>query len=288
MPFTYWTLLTSNASYYDLDRQTSSVDARGAVTEYQYDSLGRQIATIGPQVSIGGVLVRHRTETVYDDQGRVSVQRANIIQDESGKDQHDESNVQRTSYTYDQRGNVTRTTYDDGSFAEVRYDQLGRVIAESKPVAVGTQLAWSEGLGSFIDSTTQRLIPTRTLSYDLDSRLVAVSLPAVADASDFNALSRPTYQYGYDAGGQQTLIVDPNGHQTRLHYNALGQQTGRTLPLEYGPDGIFGNADDAPSGSFTETFAYDQRGRQELHVSFEGIHTVNVYEDLNGRLNQVR
>ncbi len=40
-----------------------------------------------------------------------------------------------TSYTYDAAGRVVRTTFDDGSFGEVRYDALGRKVAESQQVA---------------------------------------------------------------------------------------------------------------------------------------------------------
>ena len=63
--------LYRTTSYYNLDRLERTVDAHGNVTEYEYDDLGRQTATIGPQVTIDGTLVRHRTETVYDDRGRV-------------------------------------------------------------------------------------------------------------------------------------------------------------------------------------------------------------------------
>jgi RHS repeat-associated protein len=46
-------------------------------------------------------------------------------------------------------------------------------------------------------------------------------------------------------------------------------------------------AGEQPTGDFKERFEYDDRGRQTLHVSFEGVVTQNVYDDRagsNGRL----
>jgi YD repeat-containing protein len=91
-----------------------------------------------------------------------------------------------------------------------------------------------------------------------------------------DALTRPRYEYSYNAEGQQTLIRDPLLRETRLTYNERGQQLSRTLPL-----GI-------DNGDFTERMEYDQKGRQTLHVSFEGVVTQFVYTETNGRLAEQR
>ena len=69
-----------------------------------------------------------------------------------------------------------------------------------------------------------------------------------------------------------------------------GRQLTRTLPLGFGPDGKAGTADDAtlPEGNFTERFEYDARGRQTLHVSFEGAVTQDIYSPTTGRLSSRR
>ncbi|MCG8652848.1 MAG: hypothetical protein MI861_23615 [Pirellulales bacterium] len=81
-----------------------------------------------------------------------------------------------------------------------------------------------------------------------------------------------------------TLIVDPLGNETHFTFTERGQQATRTLPLGFGDDGIFGTADDALASDFTERFEYDDRGRQILHISFEGVVTENVYDEF-GRMS---
>ncbi|MEM7782867.1 MAG: putative Ig domain-containing protein [Planctomycetota bacterium] len=270
--------LYQTTSYYNISQLETSVDGEGNETNYEYDSLGRQVATIGPVVLVNGVEMRHRSESVYDNRGRVYLTRSNIVHNNDGN--HDESKVQETRFEFDDDGRVFRTTYADGSFGEVRFDALGRTVAESQRVSAGTTLIWSASDNSFQDQNGS-LVSTRTMSYDAQGRMVAVELPAIPNSSGND--ERPIYQYSYDHQGQQTQIVDPLGRETELRYNELGQQIERTLPLGFGVDGIKGTTDDGAAEAFTETFEYDQRGRRSLHISFEGVYTVPVYDDVTGR-----
>ncbi len=88
-----------------------------------------------------------------------------------------------------------RTTFDDGSFGEVRYDALGRKVAESQQVAkltngAATQLVWSDADRSFKNNANGALVPTRLSEYDAQGRLTAVELPAINNV-------RPRYSYAY-------------------------------------------------------------------------------------------
>ena len=178
----------------------------------------------------------------------------------------------------------------DGSFMVSRYDDQGRTVAESQQVAAGVDLVWSasgspDGTGSFINSADSSVIPNKLYTYDEQGRLTHVSLPAVDDASTpATDQVRPTYQYGYDANGNQTLIVDPKGHETRFTFSEEGQQLSRTLPLGFGADGMAtvvqasSLPDIVDTLDFTEHFEYDDRGRQTLHISFEGDHTRSLYD----------
>jgi hypothetical protein len=85
--------------------------ADGPATDYEYGYHGRQVATIGPAVvdEISGKTVRHRSETHYDDAGRVEQTWSNIRMevDAAGEtalpaDAYD--NVQKTIHTYDAHG----------------------------------------------------------------------------------------------------------------------------------------------------------------------------------------
>ena len=283
------TVLTSTTTFYDTrGRVEATIGADGGRTDFEYDDQGRRVATIGPEVVISGVSVRHRTETIYDDRGRVASERAGIIQNGISPgvhyDPNDLDSFQETSFTYDENGNVARTTWDDGSFALVRYDVLGRKIAESQQVVSTLTLAWSEADHSYVNANdTAVQIPTRWFQYDSQGRLAAVELPAVPDPRDNNVLKRPRYEYGYDAQGQQTSIRDAYDSVTQFQFDPVrGFQIERELPFAAGPDKIHGN--NIGDVEFSETFQIDDRGRQELQVSFEGVHMVPVYDPITGRM----
>ena len=91
---------------------------------------------------------------------------------------------------------------------------------------------------------------TTQYQYDSENDLAAVVMPAVPNPAT-GQLVNPTYQYGYDANGNQTRITDPNGGVTTFTFDAQGNELSRTLPLGQ-----------------TESFQYDDQNRQTLAVSF--------------------
>jgi len=162
--------------------------------------------------------------------------------------------------------------------------------------AASVPAEWPDTENSFIVSSSSPavVIPTKLYEYDSDGRLSAVELPAVPDPLQPGAgRLRPRYEYGYNEQGNQSLIRDPLGGETRFTFDTQGRQLDRTLPLGFGTDGILGTADDLPplppgegwgEGYFKEFIEYDDRGRQTLHISFGGVVTQNIYDDtpLNG------
>jgi YD repeat-containing protein len=220
-------LVSTTQTIYNTKGQVSrSIAADGQITDQQYDSLGRQTTTIGhpvPAESVGlaqhaGYLVRHRSQTVYDTQGRVAAQHANIVQVEDAAGNLiaiDDSAAQTTSYGYDPLGNRTSTTFTDGSYIIVRYDDFGRQTAEMQQTEGLYLVDWSAAANSFVvtgwdadgdgqpDATQPpdaldlgTPVSTRLLEYDTQGRLVAVVLPAVPDPQNDNQLTRPRYEYG--------------------------------------------------------------------------------------------
>ena len=256
-------LWTTETIYNDDGSVRRTIGAEGQLTDYEYDSIGRQVATTGPEVVIDGVTVRLRSETDYDAQGRAVRQRTNIKQitngtpDDLTDDTIDASAAQETTHEFDSRGNLIRTTYADNSFIEMTYDDRGRKLSETNQMGL-----------------------TRTFSYDDQGRLAGVTLPDLdGNAATTNDIA--VYQYGYDAFGNQSLLVDPNGRETRWSFDDYGREVSRTLPLGFGADGIQGTADDGvlPEGDFKEHKEYDSRGRLSLHTSFEGVVTQYIYDD---------
>jgi RHS repeat-associated protein len=254
------TVLSQTQTVYNaLGQMTRSVAADGEITDYEYDSFGRQTATLGQPVdpaSVGlsipvpdapGTLVRLRSETVYDSYGQTTATRTNIYEYvlPNGTTQIDRSHEQETDYQYDPFGNVVKTTYPDASTTSATYDSFGNEL-----------------------TSTDQMGQTTTYQYDAENRLTAVILPAVTDPSTGQVV-HPTYQYGYDASGNQTSITAPNGGQTTFTYDANGNLLSTTLPL--------GQA---------QSTQYDSQGRPVLAVSYEGIVTQSVYDPQTGNLAQ--
>jgi len=248
-------VLSATETVYNAKGQVArSIAADGQVTQYEYDSLGRQVATIGHIVradsvalpesvlsALGSPLtafhVRLRSETEYDDQGRVAEQRTNLVEvvGENGDRLPGypaplNAAAQRTSYEYDEFGNRVKTTYGVGtpveSFVLVHYDKFGRQEAETQQTDTLYLADWNVDADSFVvtgwdadadgqPDATQPLgslavgapLPTKFFEYDASGRLSAVVLPAVAHWQT-GQLVRPRYEYGYDANGNQTLIRD--------------------------------------------------------------------------------
>ncbi|MCG8653329.1 MAG: hypothetical protein MI861_26055, partial [Pirellulales bacterium] len=308
------------------DRYENANLTSGVITDTLFDDRGRQYATLGhplPAAEIGlsggsydGNLVRLRTETIYDSYGQPSIQRSGLAHIETPDgtfvDVLDQQSVDIKSY-YDAFGNVYRSDYITGgtitydpltdsssrsgqtlhSYTLVRFDDENRPIAEMQQTDGSVTAVWSDTENSFIIDSTTTKIPTKLYHYNDSGQLVAVELPAVADPLDGGTIKRPKYQYAYDEQGNQTLIVDPLGRETRFTFTERGQQATRTLPLGFGSDGIASAADlaaletDPSTLGLTEQFTYDTRGRQQLQISFEGVHSENVYDSF-GRMSAIR
>ena len=104
------------------------------------------------------------------------------------------------------------------------------------------------------------------MDYDANGRLIAVTLPEVADPLDSDGESNttadsPRFDYAYDWAGNQTILQDALRRHTVFTFNAAGKQISRTLP-----NGI------------SESFTYNDRGQQITHTTFEGIKEEFLYD----------
>ena len=252
----------------------------GVLTDTLFDDEGRAFGALGHPVlaaSVGltgsqfdGKLVRHRTETIFDRHDNPAIERSGLAQIETvegvvtGLEAADSMDM---VHQFDPFGNVLRTDYvvegevsgatttaagqrSGGrvdSFTMTEYDERKRPIAVSQQTDGEVEVQWDAAAETFVAtnftlvSAPGQAIPTTLSRYDGDDRLIAVELPAVADPSSGLVAARPVYQYTYNERGQQSAILDPNGHTTRFTYDARGQQTGRQLPLHFGPDGVAGH-----------------------------------------------
>jgi YD repeat-containing protein len=149
------------------------------------------------------------------------------------------------------------------SYTLTHFDDENRPIAEMQSVPGFVTAAYDTALQSFkvtaVNSSTGSPyasmassytvgspVPTKLYHYDSDDRLSGVSLPILEVNPQSPASSlRPRYEYGYDYQGNQTLIRDPLGRETRFTFTDRGQQATRTMPLGFGSDGIASAAGEA-------------------------------------------
>tara|TARA_R110002167_G_scaffold352262_1_gene565134 strand:- start:1303 stop:19128 length:17826 start_codon:yes stop_codon:yes gene_type:complete len=198
--------ISTTTTYFNRYGQISQViTSTGAISNLEYDAFGRQTASVGPEVNINGMLIRNRTESVYNAHGRLESVHTNIVQLADGT--IDRSNMKVTNYEYDLFGNKIKTIYDNNTFTTAIYDESRNLISQTDTVG-------------------------NTTTYEYNSRgiLVAVNLPMVAAPDNGGIQTNPRYEYTYDELGRQTQIIDPLGNTTLFTYDERGNQLSRTLP----------------------------------------------------------
>jgi RHS repeat-associated protein len=214
------------------------------------------------------------TDYEYDELGRQTAQVGSPVPDpytgvvvrlrtEVEYDPYSQVRLRRTNIRQFQDGTTDASAARETTYA---YDAFGQTVKTT--FADGTTLKL--GYNSFGQETSEDQAGlVRNFEYTKD-RLTAVVLPAVPDPLNGNALTRPRYDYTYDEFGNQRRLHDPRERDTTFTSTTDGRPLTRTLP----------------EGE-TEEYRYDELDRQKLHISFEGVVTESVYDDL-GRLAQKR
>jgi RHS repeat-associated protein len=164
-----------------------------------------------------------------------------------------------TTKTYkDVLGREMKTIYDDGSFTQTLYS-VGDQAISGFDLTPTIPAGGSETIKIAQHKSSDPIVATICV-YDAAGRLTDEYLPAVADALNSGAMTRPHWHYTYDANGNELSQTDPKGHTTSFTYDALGNQLTRTLP-----------------GNEQETNTYDGFGRLSTHVDFDGNTAIYIY-----------
>jgi RHS repeat-associated protein len=253
---------------------TGSLPVDAPVTTYEYDDLGRQLATVDP--------TGKRTEIAYTPGGRVATTTdpANLITtnhyDAAGRidwtDLPGAAGQRRSEFGYDPDGNTTSVTNAEGETTATTYDPAGRVLTVTDAASVTTTQSWSlrgelvgrqiEGQGTeeyhydpsgALEWVEDGLDHRTTYEYDTTSRRVLRTNALAGEAEwayfddgsvrfETDELDRTT-TYSYDPAGRVTTVADPSGRATTTTYNATGQ------PLSI-----------AHLGGDTDTYTYDNAG----------------------------
>jgi RHS repeat-associated protein len=266
-----------------IGNRDSSTDQAGRIAYYEYDKLNRLTSTIYADATPNDLTDNPRTQTEYDELGRVVAtidengNREEFDYDIAGQliESRSDCRCRRKTYTYDNAGNkltetdplghatvyvydtldrLTQTNYTDGTNTKIVYDKLGQVIAQTNQMGNTTQFAYDE-----------RNRHTATI----------------------DALGQRT-EYSYDIIGNLTSIKDANLHTTSYEYDALNRRTATIIPLgqrsttSYDAIGNLATATDF--NGQTITYSYDALNR--LKTKQLGVNNSVTYTyTLNGQLS---
>ncbi len=271
----------SSTHYDSIGRVNHTISETDARTDYYYDATGRQIATLGPIVTVSEIQQRLLSISDFDAGGRLRQSTTGIAITETSPGnlhpslndllnpqwtERDDTARQDTFYEYDAAGRQTAviTTafdnpdYDDngpiGEFdtvhgrihlrTETVYDGFGRRIASIVGIKQADPL-----VATTIERTHQR---ETNYEYDDAGNLTAVILPAVEHPVT-STMVRPRYEYTYDIYGNRLTIRD----------NVYVEPATGDIYYEHG-----GTANDFTADYDTRvtTFEYDHRGQQTLRT----------------------
>nr|WP_185124448.1 DNRLRE domain-containing protein [Streptomyces sp. TLI_185] len=262
--------VTTN-NYDEIYQLTSVVNANGDKVSYEYDNVGNVTKVIDPKKNATTDTADYTAKTDYDLDHRVTV-----VTDAAGK---------TTKKGYDKDGLVTSTTDAENNTTTVTYDERGKQT-EVKVPHEGTTTRSTKYEYDQVGNTTKVITPraiaagtttafTARTEYDELNRPVKQYQPydpADSRYNDPNVYTETTYDkvgqvaktslppsdgetvrndttYTYFDNGWAKSSTDPWDITTTYDYNALGQQTKRTLTSAGGSSDRTMTRDYYPDGS---------------------------------------
>ncbi len=219
---------------------STQTDARGNVSVYEYDALGRISATSRGSATTA---LKERIEYSYDPAtGKKSSEKYFAMQNGSWVEKR------RESYAYDSLAQLMTQTHPDSTSIGYTYDAVGTVA-----------------------SVRDENHATANTSYTYDP---AHRLSSVKQTLAIAASGSVTTSYRYDIGGNLTGVTDPNGNVTSYQYDDFGRMLTQTSPVTgttsyaYDLAGNLTSTTDANNAATTRT--YDVLGRVASSTSVRG------------------
>ncbi|MDQ7787816.1 MAG: MopE-related protein [Thermodesulfovibrionales bacterium] len=190
------------------DKLISITDARGNVTIYEYDLLGKLLGETDP--------LRNTIAYSYDAKG-------NLIS-------KTDANEHTLYYTYDSLNRLIQKTYPDGTSENYTFDSKGNILtATNKNISYGFTY---DGNGRMIKVTDSNgkvieydydLTGNKTLLIYPDDSIVNYTYDNANRLSAIiNGGGRST-TYSYDSAGRKVRVALPNGTYTTYTYDSSGR-----------------------------------------------------------------
>ncbi|MCM3318049.1 DNRLRE domain-containing protein [Rummeliibacillus stabekisii] len=164
---------------------------------------------------------------------------------------------EETSYVYDIYGRVTKTTYANGTFEQVDYNDTDRQITSTDKKGNKTSVSYS----IYGQRENEVDADGHTKSYTYDS-MYPTALLSVTDGNGHKTA------YTYDDNNNLTMLTDALNRRKTFTYNDNDQVTTVKMP------------------NMTFTYAYDENGEMSESISPSGAKTSYSYNS-DGQLAQV-
>ena len=271
--------LTTGYQYDGNNRVTKTTYPDGSTTQVQYNSIGKQSATIDQ--------LNRTTSYAYNADGNLITTTYPDTTTESTT--YDANNNRLTStdraghtttYTYDADNRLTQTTYADSKFTKTHYDAAGRV--DSTTDANGNVTAYSYDDAGRRTTITDALNHVTTFGYDNAGNQVSVK-----DAK------QNTTQYQYDSLNRQTKVIYPDQTFSATVYDALGRVSSKTdqagKVTGYGYDALGRLASvtqDAGGLNLVTSYGYDEVGNRVSQTDANNHATTYAYDQLGRRIKR--
>ncbi|OCH77866.1 RHS repeat-associated core domain-containing protein [Vibrio breoganii] len=240
---------------YNADNQLSYMvepeNSSGAATQYQYDAMGRLLATINP--------LGHRKSNILDSLGRVvgstdaaghtkrfqldSAGRPVVIRNRLGEE---------TSQSFDAFDQLVARTDSLGNMTQFQYDELGRLSIEAD--ALGGSESWTYNYQSQVQTYANQLSQVTSYQYDDFGNLAQIEQANGA-----------VTQYQFNAANKLTRVTSPNGGSQSFSYDELARlssfsnELGEQWHYDYDFAGQVSHVYQPEHNTDIE-FHYDQRG----------------------------
>ncbi len=232
---------TTTRAYDNDDNETAITDALGNTTSFTYDASDNRTSVTD---ALGNT-----TLFSYDARGNQLT-----VTDALGN---------TTTNEYDAANNLTATVNALGQRTENTYDGSGNLTATRDALGTTTATFGYDGSGN-LTSTTDAFGFSRTFGYDGNGNQTGTSFTWINPDNGGDSRTVTT-QTIYDAAGQVTRTIDPEGNQSSTVYNRIGKPVQTTDRLDN-----------------TTVTTYDARGNVIETEFADGTVTCTVYDD-NGR-----
>jgi RHS repeat-associated protein len=235
----------------------TSVDPNGNITTYNYDTHGNLTSIAAPSITLtpGGSALGSTTISYSGGAGKdLALSRPTTVTDQNGK---------VTTYTYDDLGRViTQTKSASGTVIQsyaLSYDDDGNLLENAVTQGGSTQLyEYSyDTLNRQIDETLPSGA-TNIYTYDANS-----NLKTLADSGG-------TVTYGYDQINRQSSIQEPGAASAITYTYADNANNSQTVTIVL-PNGVTTTETRDPAGRVSDTISKTAGGIVRQHLAYSYV-----------------